>query len=174
MLTSVEEGDVSFSVADVARDVSFLSAILRIVALLTAVEAKSQLVGDCDSFRQRHCDNSIALCKRMCALTIQTFTQFWLIFLWRSLNLLRESFWTELLIFLFFGFCRIDFNYLLLILLLLLLLRRLNHFQQVDAIGDEVEESLETATVLGIREIFFGVEGRSGVDDFQQRTSSVE
>ena len=50
MLTSVEEGDVSFSVANVARDVSFLGAILRVVALLTTVEAKSQLVGNCDSF----------------------------------------------------------------------------------------------------------------------------
>ena len=52
MLASVEEGDVSFSVANVARDVSFLGAVLRIVALLTAVEAKSQLIGNCDSFCQ--------------------------------------------------------------------------------------------------------------------------
>ena len=61
---------MSFSVANVARDVSFLSAVLRIVALLTAVEAKSQLIGNCDSFRQRHCDDPVAFGKRMGALTV--------------------------------------------------------------------------------------------------------
>ena len=70
MLASVEKGDVSFSVADVARDVSFLSAVFRIVALLAAVETKSQLIGDCDSFRQRHCDNPVTFDEWMGALTV--------------------------------------------------------------------------------------------------------
>ena len=174
MLTSVEESDVSLSVANRASDVSFLSAIFRVVALFTAMEAESQLIGDCDSLRQRHRDDPVAFDEWMGALAIQTFTQFRLILLWRSFNLLGEGFWPELLIFLFFSFCRVDFYHLLLILLLFLLRRRLYHFQQVDAIGDEIRKFLIAAAILGIRKIFFGVKGRSSVNDFQQRTSPVE
>ena len=70
MLTSVEESNVSLSVADVACDIPFFSAIFRVVALFTAMETKSQLIGDCDSFRQRHCNDPVALGKRMGALTV--------------------------------------------------------------------------------------------------------